>query len=70
MDDIESRYRQIADEFVIMSHRTASPGLAIVYLRLAGHYAMLAGFRARHADGVPFAASVGAEQRGWSDCIT
>jgi hypothetical protein len=47
MDDIEARYRQIADEFVILSHRTPSPGLAIVYLRLAGHYSMLAKFRAQ-----------------------
>jgi hypothetical protein len=47
MDDIEARYRQIAEEFVIVSHRTTSPALSIVYLRLAGHYAMLAQFHAR-----------------------
>jgi hypothetical protein len=58
MDDIEARYRQIAEEFVILSHRTPSPGLAIVYLRLAGHYTMLAKFRAQHADDASFAAHV------------
>jgi hypothetical protein len=58
MDDIEARYRQIAEEFVILSHRTPSPGLAIVYLRLAGHYTMLAKFRAQHVDDAPFAAHV------------
>ena len=63
MDDIEARYRQIADELVILSHRTPSPGLAVVYLRLAGHYNMLAKFRARHADDAPFAAHVFDEQR-------
>jgi hypothetical protein len=70
MDDIEARYRQIAEEFVIIAHRTASSALAIVYLRLAGHYAMLAQFHARQSHDTPTAAHIRAKQRSVSDCIT
>jgi hypothetical protein len=69
MDQIASRYHRIADEFVIRSHRSRSPALRIVYLRLAGHYEMLARFRASDAIKALMGGSVASsdKSRAWRD---
>jgi len=66
MDQIAARYRRIASEFVIRSHRTRSPSLGIVYLRLAGHYEMLARFRSSRAIQALMGGNVGSPDRSQS----
>jgi hypothetical protein len=47
MDAIESRYRRIAADFILIARRSRSPVTTNMYLGLAGYYGMLARFHAK-----------------------
>ena len=63
MDAIESRYRRIAADFILIARRNRSPVLTNAYLGLAGYYGMLAQFHAKQKNHLNAAEDDGDRQR-------